>query len=519
MTDARRVVVVGAGHNGLVCAAYLAKAGRDVVVVEAGEAIGGAAITREFAPGFRVSAVAHLLEVLDAGIEGDLDLRSEGLRFIQRDLKTVALARDGRHLSLVGDLIIGEGVNEPDRNALAEYRGRMERFAELLTRIYDRRPARLAGGGGREIFAAAQLGLDIRRLGTADMREFMRIAGINIFDVLEETFEHPLLKGALSLDGVLGAHLGPRSNNSVLHVLHRLTGSRPGARSLPEGGMGAVTAAMADAARARGAAIRTGSPVSRILLDKGRAAGVELSGGEQIAAAAVVSSADPRTTFLELVGAPWLDAGFAHSVARIRMHGDAAKLHLALDGPPQFTGLDAALLGERLVIAPDLDYVERAFNHAKYGEYSPAPVFEIVLPSVHDATLAPKGQHVLSAVVQYAPYELREGWQSARDTFMNRAIDLLAEYAPGLRGQIVAAELLTPADIEKEFRMSGGHWHHGELALDQFLMLRPVPTASQYATPVPGLYLCGAGCHPGGGVMGRAGRNAATEILAAGASA
>jgi phytoene dehydrogenase-like protein len=248
-------------------------------------------------------------------------------------------------------------------------------------------------------------------------------------------------------------------------------------------------------------------------MEHDRVAGVELAGGETIRAGIVVSNADPKTTFLGLVGAANLEAGFARYVNDIRMRGDAAKVHLALDGLPTFTGLDASAAGHRLLIAPTLDDVEMAFNHSKYGEHSLAPVVEITIPSVHDRSLAPEGGHVLSAVVQYAPYQLRAGWAGARDGFLNLVIDTIARYAPNLRQHIRAAELLTPLDIEQRFRIQGGHWHHGELALDQFLMVRPVPGAAQYATPLPGLYLCGAGAHPGGGVMGSVGRNAAQAIL------
>jgi phytoene dehydrogenase-like protein len=246
---------------------------------------------------------------------------------------------------------------------------------------------------------------------------------------------------------------------------------------------------------------------------------VRLANGEEHAAATVVSSADPKNTLLGLVGARNLEAGFARRIHNLRMAGAAAKLHLALSGLPAFRGVPPELVGERLVIAPDPDYVERAFNHAKYGECSAHPVLEITIPSLHDPGLAPDGNHVLSAVVQYAPYELAGGWEAGRDRFQQLVLDVLERHAPGLRRQIIVAEFLAPPDIEREFRIYGGHWHHGELALDQFLMLRPVPGAAQYATPVPGLYLCGAGCHPGGGVMGSAGRNAARVVLAAGEEA
>jgi phytoene dehydrogenase-like protein len=515
MTDRDRIVVVGGGHNGLACAAYLARARREVVVLEAAPQVGGAAVTREFAPGFRVSGCAHVCHQLDRGIARELKLDTHGLKFARTGLKTVALAPSGDHLVLDGGTLVAGTIPETDRQGLAAYRARMLRFARVVGRQHNRRPPRLGGGGRRDLAGAALLGLDIRRLGRDEMREFLRIAGINVYDVLEEIFESPLLKGALAIDAVLGANLGPRSNNSVLSLLHRLSGEAQGngGISLPEGGMGAISDALAAAARAAGATIRTGTAVRRITLDGDRVAGVELEDGEKIAAGIVVSNADPARTLLGLVGARHLETGFVHRIRHFRSKGMAAKLHLALEAMPSFARLSAELAGERLVVAPDLAYLEHAFDAAKYGECSSNPALEITVPSMHDRTLAPAGKHVLSAIVLYAPFDPRASGDGPRRDLHERALGVLERHAPGLRRQVVASELLLPADLEREFRITGGHWHHGELALDQFMMLRPVPGAAQYAMPVPGLYLCGAGCHPGGGVMGSAGRNAAQAVL------
>ena len=512
MTDMNnQAVIIGAGHNGLVCAAYLAKAGRKVTVLEAAGRVGGAAVTREFAPGFRVSAGAHLLYMLDSNVRKELALEASGLSFSQQNMQTTALAADGNHLQISGDSLQGANISDKDRQAMKEYRRFMGRFAAVINGLNERIPPRIGTRDRADWTSLAKLALNIRMLGKDDMREFLRIAGINIYDVLQENFDNPLLKGALSMDGVLGTNLGPRSNNSVFCALHRMSGLQGLATA--KGGMGAVSEALANTARRHGADIRTSEAVSRILMDGDRVAGVELHDGKQIAAATVISSADPKTTFLDLLGARNLEAGFVHKVKNIRMRGNAAKLHLALDGAPEFKGLNQKQLGDRLLIAPDMDYVEHAFNHSKYGDYSARPVAEITLPSVCDDSLAPAGKHVLSAVVQYAPYQLKAGWSEKKDAFTEQVIDVLAAYAPGIRSQILHKELLTPVDIESEFRINGGHWHHGELALDQFLMLRPVPHAAQYASPVDGLFLCGAGSHPGGGVMGSAGRNAARAVL------
>ena len=515
MTNSSRIIIIGGGHNGLVCAAYLAKAGKQVTVLEAADQVGGAAATREFAPGFKASC-AHLMYLLDQDISKELGLKSNGLAIAKSRLDTIALAEDGNHITIKARSVDGGGLSKEDRAAFKEYRRFMSKFAAVIAAMHNLVPPRITQERG-DLMTLGKLALKVRMLGRDDMREFLRIGGINIHDILKENFDNPLLKGALSLDAVLGTFSGPRSNNSVFTALHRMSGNNAGAAgtaSVAAGGMGAVTEALAAAARKAGANIRTSSPVSRILMDGMRVAGVELADGEQIPASTVVSNADPKTTVMDLLGARHVEAGFARKVNNIRAKGNTAKLHLALDGLPDFKGVSKAQSGERLVIAPTVEYVESAFNHCKYGEFSAKPVAEITIPSIHDSSLAPDGKHVLSAIVQYAPRHLGAGWSEGKSAFMEVIMDVLSKYAPDIREKTIAAELLTPEDIESEFRMPGGHWHHGEMSLDQFLMLRPVPKSAQYKTPVDGLFFCGAGCHPGGGIMGSAGRNAANVVLA-----
>ena len=359
-------------------------------------------------------------------------------------------------------------------------------------------------------------------LGKEDMSDLMRLALINIYDVMEENFDNDLLKGAISLDSLLGSHMGPRSPNTVYGYIYRRMGTVYGFNgpAVVKGGMGAVGKAMANAAQAIGVDIEVGVTVSKINVDVDRTTGVTLADGRVINAALVVSNADPKTTFNKLVGLGNIETGVARRVKTMRMKGDAAKLHIALDSLPNFTGLTEQQMGQRLVIAPTMNYIESAFNASKYGEYSKAPAMDISIPSIHDATLAPQGKHVMSVIVQYAPYELDGGWNDEKkDAFKQLVIDRIADFAPDLNDKIVASELLTPVDLEERFHIHGGHWHHGEISLDQILMMRPFPGTSQYGTSVDGLYLCGAGNHPGGGVMGLAGHNAAKEIIKRGKSA
>ena len=519
-TDARYdCIVIGGGHNGLVCAAYLARSGRSVLVLDAAARVGGAAVTREFAPGYQVSSCAHLLHLMPQAMIKELDLGAHGFKLANAAMPTTALSLGGAPLALgVGDSGDLTGASRADTLAYPAYTARLRRLARALHPIITGVPPRLGTDAWSDRLALLRMGWRIRRLGRADMRELLRIVGMNVYDLLEEHFDTPLLKGALGFDAVLGTNFGPRTPGTVLALLYRLA-AHEGSSILaqPLGGLGALSDALATSAIAAGATIRTGAQVRRISLQEDRVQGVVLQSGQAIAAPVVISSCDPKTTFLGLLGSNQLDTGFVRRVSHLRSRGLAAKLHLALDARPTFTGLAAEALAGRLLIAPSLEAIERAYNHAKYGEFSAEPIFEITVPSVSDPTLAPPGKHVLSAIIQYAPYALAAGWDRQQQHFTDLAVDVLERYAPGLRASISCAELLTPLDIERQFRITGGHWHHVDLAFDQFFMVRPVPGAAQYETPVAGLYLCGAGCHPGGGVMGAAGRNAAQQVLKSGA--
>lgn len=514
-------ILVGGGHNGLVCATYLARSGKKVLLLEANAQLGGAAISREFAPGYSVSACAQWLTQLSPKVTKDLNLATHGLSYAARDLDTVALAAAGEHLVISGNAVSGAGISAADQAAYRDFHARMLKFSAVLARAFAVRAPKLVETDLTDKLNLMKLGLGLKMLGRDDMSELMRIALVNMYDIMQENFDSDLLKAALSVDSVLGAHLGPRSHNTVFNYLYRRVGDVYGFSGPAQvaGGMGGVVAALVKAAEAAGVVMRTDCKVQRINLEGGRACGVTLANEEVIAAPLIVSNADPLTTFEKLVGYPNIETGVVRRVSQIRMKSNVAKLHLALDGPPVFAGLDPSRLGQRLLIAPTMDYIERAFNASKYGEYSEAPIFDISIPTANDSTLAPAGKHVLSAIVQFAPHNLSGGWDKVKDTYKQHLIELIASYAPGLEQQIVASELLTPVDLQNEFHMTNGHWHHGELSLDQVMMMRPFPGATQYGMPVDGLYLCGAGTHPGGGVTGLPGRNAALEIIKRGATA
>ena len=509
-------IIVGAGHNGLVCAAYLARSGWRVLVLEASETLGGLAAEREFHPGFRAS-VAHSAGHFSSKVARDLNLAEHGFRPGRR-LPKVGLRLDGQHLILDQGCLAGVGAD--DASAYADFAERMGRFASALQPFWFKTMPRIGSARFKDLTIFGRIGLNLRRMGKKEFREFLRVAPLPTRDLMDEQFRDDALKAMLSWDGLLGAKLAPRSPNSaILTLLYRMAENSRGAHGIPSGGIPGLIEALRRSAQAAGAEIRCASAVRRIRVAGGAqglaAKGVELADGEQIAAENVVSAVDPRATFLQLVGARHLDIGFANRIRRLRCDGYVAKLHLALRGLPAFRGLPRP--DGRMILAPDMDAIEFAFDAAKHGACPEHPVLEIVLPSLGEASLAPPGQHVLSAHVLYVPYRLKGGWSdAARQQMRERAIDQIAQYAPRIREQIIHSELLTPADLERTFRIAGGHWHHAEFALDQLLMMRPTYEAAQYDTPIRGLHLCGAGCHPGGDLTGAPGHNAAQAMLGRG---
>ncbi|GJL82950.1 MAG: FAD-dependent oxidoreductase [marine bacterium B5-7] len=507
-------IVIGAGHNGMVCAAYLARARRRVLVVDAADAVGGALRPIDF-NGLSVPFAAQLDYGLDRSLVDDLELSRHGFSYAVEDIGSSVFNRDGSRIDYAmsnDDTRSLAGVSKDDARQWPEFRQRLIRFSGIISDIARRSPPRL-GGDSANARTWLAIALKLRRLGRSEMREFLRIGAINIFDVLEEQFENPTFKAAIAAEAVLGHHLAPRSPNSVLTLLMRLAGSQ-GKIALPRGGMSALGAALQSACESRGVTFRMNALVRRVVIDNDMARGVELDDGTIITAPTVISSTDPRTTCLNLVGADHLDTGFVRRVRNIRSNGCTARIDFLLDNLSGFAAASALGLKRRLIYAPDMDTIERAFNDSKYGRISAEPLVELVLPTMLDASDRESRQHLATALVQYVPYQMIGDINMARDTLLENTRNIAELMLPGFKSHITASRVLLPTDIEHGLGNHGGHWHHAEIALDQFFMLRPVPALAQYQLPVAGIWLCGAGCHPGGGISGVPGRNAAVRILA-----
>ena len=508
MTDA---LVIGAGHNGLVCASYLARAGMDVLVLESSDSAGGMSAPRTISDDYHFPGLAHATYPVCKAIRKDLRLDRYGY-VAGTPINTVALDAEGQHLVIGGDTVSGPEIPGSDVAAFQSFKSRYLEFARKIHPLFLNKPPRLKNMGSADLKTLARLGWNIRMgLGKEAMYEFLRVAAINIYDVLDEEFQDSRLKGAIAADAVMGSAMGPRTPGTVLTWLQRLQGELNGPLSSQGGAQ--LVHALTQSAEDAGATIRFDARVEKILIDKGKAFGVELADGEMVKAKLIISNVDPRTTLSKMVGAPRLDTMFANRVTQIRGSGVVGKLNIALNGLPVFDGLSESQLGNRLLVAPSMRYVEHAFNHSKYGECSEHPVLEVTLPSVHDRSLAPEGHHVMSLNIAYLPYALKGGWEEQKATVAYKVISQLGEYSPNLKSLIVDHEFLTPLDIESEFGAVQGHWHHGELSIHQSFMMRPLYGAAQYDTPVERLFLCGAGSHPGGGLNGLPGRNAAKRVL------
>jgi phytoene dehydrogenase-like protein len=517
-------IIIGAGHNGLVAAGYLARAGLRVLVLERRHVVGGACVTEETFPGFKVSTAAYVNSLFHKAIVRDLRLAGYGYQVLARDPSSFTPFPDGRSL-LMGpdpDLTRKEIAKFSVRDAerYPHYEAMLERVADVVEPTLTMSPPDLLKPRLRDLRTLVSLGRAFRRLGPG-AGEAVEILTGAARTILDRWFESEQLKATLATDAIIGAVASPSMPGTAYVLFHHVMGETEGKRGVwgyVRGGMGGLTQALAAAARDLGATIRCEAEVARILVRAGAAVGVALADGEEHHAPIVASNADARVTFLRLLDACALPADFVAAVERIGYESASLKINVALAEVPSFLALPGSGPGPQhrgtIHICPDQDYIERAFDDAKYGRPSARPVLECTIPSVVDPTVAPPGRHLMSMFVQYAPYTLREGsWDDQREAFADRCFDLLEEYAPGFKRSVLARQVLTPLDIERTFNLTGGNIFQGAMTPSQLFAFRPVPGYARYRTPIRGLYLCGAAAHPGGGVMGTPGLNAAREIL------
>lgn len=522
MAERFDVIIVGGGHNGLVAAAYLAAAGRSVLVVERRPLLGGACVTEPIGPGYRCSTTSYVCSLLRPEIIRELDLASHGFELLPCETSFIPFS-DGGHL------LLGLGEEEDARQiarfsardaaAYPRFEAALGRLADFLRPTLAMTPPDLAAPRPADLWKLLKLGGRLLGLSRADRALLVKVMSMSIADLLDEWFESPRLKAMLAATGTIGIYGSPRTPGTAFVLLHHGLGEaagEAGAWAFVRGGMGAISEALASAARSRGATLHTDAPVKRILVERGSAVGVLLESGEEIRARVVASNADPRRTFLGLVEPSELPRDFLASMQGFRSRGNSGKVHLALSELPDFSALPGDgphLRGTLQIAGDDLEYLEAAFRDYEVGRPSERPYLEITIPSTVDDTLCPPGHHVMSISVKYLPLHLAEGdWESRREELALRVIETLGAHAPNLPSAVLHRHVVTPSDLESVYGLSGGNVFHGDMATDQLFSMRPLFGWAGYRSPVRNLYLCGAGSHPGGGVMGAAGRNAAREI-------
>ena len=522
MAGAYDAIVIGGGHNGLTNAAYLARAGKKVLLVERRHLVGGAAVTEEIYPGFKYSVCSYVVSLLRPEVMRELELARHDLEIIPLD-STFTPLPDGNYLARWGDH--ARTRRELMRHSLADaeaydqFGSLMHQMALAVKPLLAIIPPDPTSLHPRDLFEMARFSQRFRDMDEKLLYTLVKLMTVSSADYLNEWFETEALKATMSASGIIGTFMGPRSPGSAYVLLHHYMGELDGsfrAWGFARGGMGSISNAIAQAAEKNGGEIRVNAEVERVLVKNGRACGVALKGGEEIQSQVVVSGVDAKRTFLKMIEPKNLDPDFIARVGKIKMRGSSGKVNLALDSLPDFTCLpgNGPHLRGAISISPSIDYLERAYDDAKYGSYSHRPYLDIIIPSTLDPSMAPPGKHVMSIFVQYAPYQLKSGsWPDKRKEFGDAVIDTLSEYAPNLRDIILHRQVVTPWDLEQEFGLTEGNIFQGELTLDQLFFLRPLPGWARYRTPIKGLYLCGAGTHPGGGVMAAGGRLAALEIL------
>ena len=515
-------IVIGGGHNGLVNAAYLARAGKRVLVLERRHLVGGATVTEEIYPGFKYSVCSYVVSLLRPEIIRELDLPSHGLEILPLN-STVTPLPNGDYLARWADHDHTRRElyrhSARDAEAYDDYGKLMYHLAFAVKPIMAMVPPDPTSLSPKDLRGLLKLGRHFRSLGEERFHALFKLMTMSASDFLDEWFETEPLKATMSASGIIGTFLGPRSPGTAYVLLHHYMGEIDGAFrawGFARGGTGAIAEAIAGAARRFGAEIRTEAGVARVIVKDGRATGVGLESGDEISARVVVSVLDPKRTFLKLIEADQLPADFVDSIRRFKIRGSSGKVNLSLSELPNFTCLpgEGPHLRGAISISPSVDYLERAYDDAKYGDFSRRPYMDIIIPSMIDPGMAPPGKHVMSIFVQYAPSDLKGGWdETRREAFGDAVIDTLAQYAPNLPGAILHRQVLTPWDMERDIGLTQGNIFHGELSLHQLFFLRPAPSWADYRTPLENFYQCGSGTHPGGGISGASGRLAALSVL------
>lgn len=520
-------IIIGAGHNGLVTACYLARAGKKVLVLERRHVVGGACVTEEVFPGFKVSTAAYVNSLFRKEIIRDLDLPRHGFELLERNPSSFSPFLDGRYLLMGGDRELTRReiakFSSHDAEAYPRYEQMLERVADVLEPTLVQTPPNLLRPGLRDLWRLFQLGRAFRGMGVR-MGEAVEVLTGPARAILDRWFESEQLKATLATDAIIGAMAAPSMPGTAYVLFHHVMGETNGKRGVwayVKGGMGGLTQALAAAARAAGAEIRTEAEVRHLMIRNGAVTGVALADGDELQAPVVASNADAHITFNRLMDNRLLPPDFAEMVNRIGYDSASLKINVALAELPSFTCLPGTQAGPQhrgtVHLCPDQDYIERAYDDARYGRPSTEPVLECTLPSAVDSTVAPPGKHLMSMFVQYAPYKLREGnWDDLKEGFADRCFDIVERYAPNFKRSVIARQVLSPLDLERTFSLTGGNIFQGAMTLNQLFFLRPVVGWAGYRTPIRGLYLCGAAAHPGGGVIGAAGWNAARVILGKG---
>ncbi|MCS7017310.1 MAG: NAD(P)/FAD-dependent oxidoreductase [Gemmatales bacterium] len=523
-TAAYDAIVIGAGHNGLVCAAYLARAGKRVLVLERRPVLGGACVTEELWPGFQVSVCAYVNSLFRPEIIRDLELKRHGFQMLPRKPSSFTPFPDGRYLLLGPDPALNyreiSKFSRRDAEAYPRYERWLEEIAGFLEPTLVQTPPDPWSNRWRDWTSTFGLGWRFRSLGREKGHRVVEILTAPARRILDRWFESEELKVTLATDAIIGALASPSQPGTAYVLFHHVMGECDGVRGVwgyVQGGMGALSLAISRAAQEFGTTILTQAEVTRILIEHDQARGVALADGREFRSRVVVSNADPHVTFLRLCEPKMLPHEFTDLIRRLDFSSASMKINLALAEAPNFTALpgnDQGQLHGTIHLCPSFDYMEQAYDDAKYGRPSQGPILEITVPSMVDATIAPPGQHIMSLFVQYAPYHLRAGhWDELKEQFADRCLEIVGQYAPNVPRAVLHRQVLSPLDLEREFSLTGGNIFHGAMTLSQLFCFRPVPGYANYRTPIRGLYLCGAGTHPGGGVMGACGYNAAREIL------